>query len=293
MESLAISNVDLEDLSDVEGTFHFTDSEDTKQAIRDFFDDAFNRDSLCDHTILITGFPAQSLITDDDDDIDDDELIIPPKFKLLYLKNSETTFITMRSSPHEIAGLMFGRILDRKLTAMNCADEYIPTGAAIVKMTNVQKMPDQSWYPPSRDYITLAVEAGVSESKGALARDAKIWLEHAESHVSQVVVIKISRTRPEILFSIWKATRQERDTRAHHPRRATKVQNVHVTLGEGGGLEVDGSICLSFEELFERKSQSGTAEKDITFSTRDLSGIARIVWEEMGFIPRPPPVMGC
>jgi hypothetical protein len=49
----------------------------------------------------------------------------------------------------------------------------------------------------------------------------------------------------------------------------------------------DGTICLSFEEVFERKPQQGTAEKDIIFSTRELGGIARFVWEDMGFIPPP------
>lgn len=285
MESLTGSNVDLEGLSDVEDTFHFTDS-DLGEAIHDFLEDAMDRDSLCDHTILVIGFPAESFTIDDDDTDDDNEPLIPRKCKILYLENFQTLFVTMASSPHEIASEMFARMMDRKLMAMDRADEGIPTGMAIRKMTNVQKMPDKSWSPRGRKYITLALESGVSESERALARDAKIWLEHTESHVAQVVVIKISRVRPEIFFSVWKAIQQERGTRAEHPQRATEVQKIHVTLAQERPV-ADGRIRLSFEELFERKPRLGTAEKDIAFSARELGGIARVVWEEMGFIPPP------
>jgi hypothetical protein len=287
IESLTASNIDLEGLSDVEDTFHFTDSKDLGQAIHDFFDDAMDRDSLCDHTILVIGFPAESFIINDDDDTDnDDEPLIPRKCKILYLENSQSLFVTMATSPHETASEVFARMIDRKLMAMNCADEGIPAGTVIRKMINVQKMPDKSWRPRSRNYITLALETGVSESERALARDAKIWLEHSESHVAQVVTIKISRARPEIFFSVWKTIRQERGTRAEHTQRATEVQKAHVTLAEERPV-ADGRICLSFEELFERKPRLETAEKDIAFSARELGGIARVVWEDMGFISLP------
>jgi hypothetical protein len=65
-------------------------------------------------------------------------------------------------------------------------------------MENVTKTPNESWGPIGKGIITFAVEAGVSESERALETDAKIWLEHSESHVTQVMTIKISRTRPEV-----------------------------------------------------------------------------------------------
>jgi hypothetical protein len=159
-------------------------------------------------------------------------------------------------------------------------------------MTNVRKMADESLAPRRGRgrYITLAlqVDAGASETARALARDATIWLEHPESHVAQVVVIKIFRRRPEIFFSVWKATQQETETRAGHPPRATEVQKVHVRLEQGQPV-AEGTICLSFEELFERKPRLGTAEReDITFSAQDLGGLASVIWMEMEFIPRPP-----
>jgi hypothetical protein len=327
LESLTGSNVDLEGLSDVEDTLYFTDSKDFKQAIRDFFDEARHRDSLCDHTIRVIGFPAEKVIMDDDaiidtDNVDDaifdpdddddaitdpnydddavidtnydDEPLTPRHVKILYLENLQTLFVTKAGLPHETARAMFDQLIYGKLMAMNCADEVALCGATLWEMTNVRKMADASLGPLTcrgrGTYITLAlqVDAGASETARALARDATIWLEHPESHVAQVVVIKIFRRRPEIFFSVWKATQQETETRAGHPPRATEVQKVHVRLAQGRPV-AEGTICLSFEELFERKPRLGTAEReDITFSAQDLVGLARVIWMEMEFIPRPP-----
>lgn len=45
---------------------------------------------------------------------------------------------------------------------------------------------------------------------------------------------------------------------------------------------VEGTMYLSFEKLFERKPQPGTGEGDLNFSARELGGVARLVWLEMG-----------
>ena len=279
MESLTESNMDLE--ADVEATFRFTDPDDLRRTLRVFFNDTVDQDSLCDRTILVTGFPVENFIIDDDNQ----ESLIPRKGKALYLEDSKTLVFTMPGPPHEIASRLFGRQLDLKLIAMNCLEDSVPAGGATREMANVKKEPDESWGPRGTTYITCALEAAVSESNRALHRDAKVWLEHPESHVTQVVTIKVSRTRPEIVFSVWKITRQERETRAQYPQHATLDHEVHTTLVHGRPI-ADGSICLSFEELFERRPQLGTAERDIVFSTREIGGMARVVWEFMGFIPR-------
>ena len=279
MESLTGSGA-VEGLWDVEATIHFTDPDNFRHAVRVFFDDAFHRDSLCDHTILVTGFP-ESFVTNDDNREEDP--LIPRHKKVLYLKSLSLLILTMPSSPHEIASRQFVQLLDRKLIAMNCEEEIIATGGADREMENVKKQPDESWGPIGKGKITFAIETGVSESKRALETGAKIWLEHSEIHVTQVMTVKISRTRPEVLFSLWVKTPPERDTRAGHPQRTTKAQEVSVVL-EGGRPTAEGSLCISFEKLFDRRPRLGTAERDIVFSTRELGGVARVIWLEMGFI---------
>jgi hypothetical protein len=93
MESLTGSGV-IERLWDLEATIHFTDPDDFRHAVRVFFKNALDRDSFCDHTILVTGFPVESFITNDDDD--DGDPLIPRHRKVLYLKSLSLLIITMR-----------------------------------------------------------------------------------------------------------------------------------------------------------------------------------------------------
>lgn len=287
MESTIGFNVDLQELLDIEDTIYFTNSIDLRHAIRDIFNNARDRDSLCDHTILIMGLPAENLIDYDDtsyNNDEDNEPLLPRYGKILYLEDLQALFITMPSTPHERASSMFARLVDRKIEAMNCEDEFCPAGRARMEMGGVKKEPDASWTPNGQNYTTLAVEAGVSESERKLALDAKIWLESKESHVTHLVVIKVSRSGTEIRFSVWKAILQEGDTIAKYPRKATEVQRVDVTLPQERPV-ANGTISLSFKELLERNPRPGTAEKDLVFSARELGGVARKVWEDMGLVP--------
>lgn len=101
--------------------------------------------------------------------------------------------------------------------------------------------------------------------------------------MTQLVVIKVSRTRAEIRFSVWKAKPQEGGTIAEYRRKATEVQRVDVTLVQERPV-ANGTISLSFKELLERNPRPGTAEKDLVFSTRELGGVARKVWMDMWFV---------
>jgi hypothetical protein len=287
MGSLIGSDMDLEGLADIEALIHYTNAYELRSTLRVFFDDAFDQDSLCDHTIVVIGFPAESfIIDDDDDDNDDDEPPILRKRKALYLEQSRILVLTMAGAPHEVASRLFTIQLAVKLEEMNCTDEIIPTGGAIRELINVRKAPDESWGPAAAGYITFALESGVSESARALQCDAKIWLEHPESHVTQVVTVKILRTRPEVIFSIWKTAPEDRETRALSPQRASLDHDVHVTLAHGRPI-ASGRLCLSFEQIFERRARPGTSEQDLVFSTRELGRIARDVWVQMGFMPLP------
>jgi hypothetical protein len=276
MESLTGPSV-VEELWDVEATIHFTDTDNLRREMDAFFKGA---DSLCDHTILVTGFSAEYLLTRDDDDEEDP--LIPRHSKVLYLKDLSLLIITMPSTPHGTASRLFGRLLDRKLVAMNCADEIVPNGDVLKEMEDVTKSPDESWRPIGKRYITFALEAGVSESTCSLGVDAKIWLEHLESHVTQVVTIKVFRKRPKITFSLWVQTTQEKHTRTGRPQRAKKAQEVSVVL-EGGQPVAERDLCISIEKLFDRRRRPGTAERDIVISKRELGGLAREVWFVMGF----------
>jgi hypothetical protein len=270
-------DVDLEGLSDVEATIPFTDPDDLTKTLRAFFNNAWDRDSVGDHTVLITGFPIESFIIDDDEPSP-----IPRSRKALYLTDSKILVLTIPGRPHEVASRQFCRQLDYKLKDMNCLEDIILTGGATREMVNVKKEPDESWGPLGTGYPTCVLESAVSESSQALSRDAKIWLEHDESHVTQVITVKIYRTRPQIVFTVWKKALEQRGTQPQYLPRVVVDQEIHVKLEEGRPIP-KGKLCLSFEKLFERPPRPGTTEGDFVFSARELGGIARVVWIEMGF----------
>jgi hypothetical protein len=223
-------NMDLEGLSDVEATVHFTDPDELSKTLDTFLHDARARDSLSDHTVLITGFPIDIFTTDDDEPSP-----VLQKYKTLYDISREQLLLTMQGPPHEIVSRRFDWLLQNKLDNMNC--DIAPRGGVKTSMSNVVKAPDCAWGPLKLDdYSTCVLEARVSESSRGLARDAKIWLEHRESHVTQVVTVKISRTRPEMVFLVSKQGEEERETRAHHPTRAIVDQEIRITLEDGRPL---------------------------------------------------------
>lgn len=297
MESLTGPDVDLERLWDVQATIHYTNDRDIRRTLRVFFDNAFDQDSLRDHTIAITGFPTECFAIDDDEfdendnEYSNDNLYEPPILrhrKALYFEESKYLILTMRGSPHEAAGRRFSLQLGFKLGEMSCLNQLIQTGGSTRTLQGVAKEPDESWRPAASGHrsITFALESGVSESARALRNDAKIWLENPESHVTQVLTVKISRTAPDITFSVWKATPEGRETRAHYPRHICLDHHVRVTLTHGRPTAT-GTVCLSFEKLFERSPHPGTSEKDLVFSRRELGNIARDVWLEMGLMAQP------
>lgn len=263
-------NVDLDGLSDVEATIPFT--EDLSKTLRTFFNNAWDHDSLGDHTVLITGFPIESFSIDDEE---------PPPYpsscKALYLTDSKILVLTKPGLPHIEVTLLFSRRLDSKLFDMNCEEENVPSGRATRSIGNVKIEPDASWEPFRTNYPTCVLESAFSESNGALGRNSKIWLEHNDSHVTQVITVQVYRNRPEIVFTVWKKGEEQREP------RAVVDQEVYIKLEEGRPT-ASGELCLSFEKLFERPPRPGTAESDFVFSARELGGIARIVWKEMGFI---------
>lgn len=179
-------DVDLEGLSDVEATIDFTNPKDFTRTLQALLYNACSCDRTSDHTVLVTGFPKKYISIDDDQ-----QPLFPGSHKTLYFEDSETLLITMPGGAHEIAAARFSVYLDQKLGAMGCTEELVTKGRETALMGNVTKEPDASWGPfragTGPSYATCVLESAKSESGRALARDAKIWLEHDNSHVTNVI----------------------------------------------------------------------------------------------------------
>ncbi|KFY22300.1 hypothetical protein V493_06687 [Pseudogymnoascus sp. VKM F-4281 (FW-2241)] len=281
MATAAEPDIDLEQLSDVEAAMDFTNSENFTETLHELFNKAYLCDPTSDHTILIKRFPIELLM------VDDELSIIPLSSRVLYFQESQTLLLTMPGGPHETAAAELSDLMAVKITQMGCKDEVVNARSERVTIGGVTKEPDGSWGPfragTGHAYMTCVLESDASESTRALSRDAKIWLEHEESHVRQVITVKVYQQRPEIVFTIWKrAAQEQRDLRENCPLGAAIDQQKTVTL-QAGRPVVEGVLCLSFEEIFERRPRLGTAEGDIEFSARELGVIARKVWSGMGF----------
>jgi hypothetical protein len=115
------------ELWDVEATIHFTDPDNFRHAVRAFFKDALDHDSLCNHTILDTGFLAKTFVAID---FNEEDPLILRHIKLLYLKSLSLLILTIARSPYEVASRQIVLLLYCKLIAINCDKEIVPTRGA-------------------------------------------------------------------------------------------------------------------------------------------------------------------
>ena len=211
-------------LDDVEATFQYTSLDDLTTSLYTFSNDAIERDpnNSYDHTVLVTAFPFQL------ETFLDSERPIMKSFRMLYFISSQALVLTMPGTPHEVAAAAFEYNLLLKIERMNCLDEIRDTRSATTTIGDVRKQPDGAWGPRRVLYLTGALEVEVSESRRALHRDARLWLEKQGSHVTQVVTIKIFCGRPEIIFEVWTAGP---DPAHHHQPTASLQQEVNVIVG--------------------------------------------------------------
>lgn len=287
-ESHSRLDIDSEALSDVESIISYTNDGGVRDKLHVFFDNAPNQDSLVDHSVAVTGFPAKHCdinYEEDDDDDDDDKQSIFRKKKVTFYKKQNLLVVTMPGQPHKTASRHIQNQMHSKLEHMNCDDELCFTGGPKEHMLTVIKQPDESMGPEDADYLTFVIETGVSESGRKLARDAKTWLEDPSSHVTQVITIKISRVIKKITIHLWTRVPEEQSPR----RRAEIEQEVKVTM-EGESIIASNELRISFQKILERPPINGTSEKDLVISKRELGGMARKVWKKLGMLelaPRP------
>lgn len=210
-----------------------------------------------------------------------------PHCRLLYIHNSQILRLRMPSSrTHNTAYLQFANIVAKKYMERGIFDDIGPEGTGLMDMTNVSKQPDACWGPIDEDYVTCTLEVGLSETIHHLVLDAHIWLESADSHVSQVIIIDIAPDHPHLTIQKWELrTRNLRSTRSSRPREAIKTEEVEVSLVDNVPT-ASGCLRLSSTKILEHPPRPDTQEEDIVFTPDDLAAIARHVWRRQNLIPR-------
>jgi hypothetical protein len=270
-----------EELSNHGPIIHFSRVDNLKRTVQDV-QDALLKDPRRGEDSLIL---CQNIPYDEFQQLCGDDSSIISHCRFLYLEDIKTLWVKMPpSAPHEAAASRFANKLYLKAVQMNLEDAMSCRGGAISHMGQVHKSPDGSWGPANKDYCTLILEVGLSQSEHGLSMDVQKWFEAPNSRVKQVVTIKICLDTPTIIFQKWEeATREGAATRSASKHKMTQEVRVRrfgvVTVTAG---DEEGPFSLQFLKIFERPPVPGTTEGDIEFGPLDLLYIATDVWRLQG-----------
>ncbi|KAI1089235.1 hypothetical protein F5B19DRAFT_467976 [Rostrohypoxylon terebratum] len=141
---------------------------------------------------------------------------------------------------------------------------------------------------PARAYKdswpTLVIEAGDSESLGALRDDMRWWFSASDHQVNIVVLAKFDRSDQRIIIDRWEEEAQIRPgattTRRPASNAVKPVLRQSITITRDAATDschvARSALVLSFRLLFLR--DPGPLEGDFIISIADLQAYARNVW---------------
>ncbi|CAH0044151.1 unnamed protein product [Clonostachys solani] len=145
--------------------------------------------------------------------------------------------------------------------------------------------------PEDRDWPTLVIEAGYSQSLEALRREMKWWFSESNHQVKIVLLVKMHLpSRREITIEKWRERLSGRHSgtmtlRAiggdsglrpylHQTINIARAPDANPTLPESYRV-TRGALRLEFADLFDRPPREG--EGDIIISVEGLRRIAAII----------------
>lgn len=219
---------------------------------------------------------------------DFDIAIHKSSWQLFNSHNPSTEILVVKMATtreHEIPHSRLANLLIMKLTWMNGANlSLVMYGAAQVETPSRRKKPDVQFAPRklpqgrSRQWPTLVMETGYSESKPQLDRDAMWWIKESKGDVKVAVTIAVNRRKPEIVFRRWGPAR----TGQLEPVLQQSVV-VSKTRGQSEVNVSNGPLVIPFSELFLRQPVEANSEGDIIFTDEELEDLAQEEWEGRNF----------
>ncbi|KAI1214727.1 uncharacterized protein F4807DRAFT_455177 [Annulohypoxylon truncatum] len=132
---------------------------------------------------------------------------------------------------------------------------------------------------------TLVIEAGDSESLGALRDDMRWWFSASDHQVNIVLLAKFDHSNQRIIIERWEEEIQIRPGATTTTRAASSAvqpvlrQSIIITRDAATDSYhvARSALALSFRLLFLR--DPGPQEGDFIISIADLKAYARDVWE--------------
>lgn len=204
--------------------------------------------------------------------------------RLDYVPN--TLVLKMPTTPHETFIHRFEALVSFKARDMGVWRLIGPFGASTQRTSRRGKEPDLSFGPRTlrghpREWPTVAVEIGYSESREKLMRDVSFWLNTSKREVLTVISIDIKRPSGNITVAAWEAgataTRKHPNPapRAVHQMKITRQGNSHAPAVTGD------DITIPFFNLLLRQPRPHSAEGNFVFTRAEVLEIAEEVWDEM------------
>ncbi|KAI2625031.1 hypothetical protein GGR54DRAFT_654697 [Hypoxylon sp. NC1633] len=135
----------------------------------------------------------------------------------------------------------------------------------------------------SRDWPTLVIEAGVSESLNQLHAGMRWWFAASNHDVKIVVLTKFNQQQSKIIIEKWEevqAARPGATTRRAATLQPVLLQTIEITrdltTNPVSYNVTSGALVLEFSLLFLRNP--GPLERDVVIGTQFLQEYAELVW---------------
>lgn len=201
-----------------------------------------------------------------------------------YDSSLKILILKMHLMPLEAAASALGILIALKAADMGIRRRIRFLGSSTVEISPGRtKDPHCSYYPkqrpkdPKREWPSVVLETGYSESREKLKSDAVCWLNQMNEYVKLAITIEIKRATGNIIITTWE--RAAEPTVNHPNSEPRRLQQVKIFRGKGGqqySCTGDQSIVIPFKKLLlEEPSES---EGDIVMMRDDLEEIAENIW---------------
>lgn len=212
-----------------------------------------------------------------------------------YSPPLQILIITMPSQPHEEAASSFEVMIATLAKEMKVYRRISNCGATRVDTPDRSKQADRSWAPARslRNFPTVVLEVGNSETTAKLERDIAWWINASNSRVRMGITIDIKRRSGSIEIRSWtpafvplpshvnitKRGRPVVDRRISDPPPPRVAQRIFIKRGrDGSNHTIEGEdLILPFHAMM--LEQPGEGEHDFVFTTKFLlEDLAERIW---------------
>ncbi|KAJ5777403.1 hypothetical protein N7520_000649 [Penicillium odoratum] len=207
----------------------------------------------------------------------------------MFNPENRTLIVTVPSVQHEAAAGNFSRFFTQTTIAANIPiREFSSCGSTRVKGICCSKEPDGSFYVtnfPStggKQWPTVVVEVGLSESKRKPRADAAWWIANSKGEVNVVITISISKSIAKVVFEAIVLIHPTPMLRSGPRYQSTVRQSIVLSRPLGGqnkpiSTTPQTPLRISCQELLRRSAVPPETDPDIPVQT--LEDIAWFIWK--------------